>query len=63
MDASGLIANARARMRMPWAAPSRASGNIGLDFGMEKFNLVQVDRTSGRYEIRAAASVRYPEPA
>ena len=60
MDASGLIANERARMRMPWAAPSRASGNIGLDFGMEKFNLVQVDRTSGRYEIRAAASVRYP---
>ena len=63
MDASGLIANARARMRMPWAAPSRASGNIGLDFGMEKFNLVQVDRTSGRYEIRGRGVGTLSEPA
>lgn len=58
MDGAGLLKRAapRLRPRLPAAA---AAGAIGLDFGTERVNLVQVARPGGQCVVRAAASLPY----
>lgn len=58
MDGAGLLKRAapRLRARLPGAAPT---GAIGLDFGTERLNLVQIARPGGQCVVRAAASMPY----
>ncbi len=37
------------------------TGPLGLDFGQERLHLVQLDKRSGRCQVRAYASIAYPE--
>ncbi len=37
------------------------TGLFGLDFGQERLHLVQLDKRSGRCQVRAYASIAYPE--
>jgi type IV pilus assembly protein PilM len=53
-------------LKRPAGAPgdrgsSRRVGPIGLDFALERVNLLQLERNGAGLRIRAAASVAYPE--
>jgi len=52
----------RLNFKLPAFAKARDSqtGVIGLDMGLERVNLVQIDRINGEISIRAAASLGYP---
>lgn len=58
MDAHGLLSR-NAKMWRPWVAARGSTGPIGLDFGTERVNLVQVGRTSGHCIVNAATTVAY----
>lgn len=50
------------RRDAPRATKPRGLGPIGLDFGTERLNLLQMERRGGGLHIRAAHSLPYPEP-
>ncbi len=58
MQLGHLIANNR--LKIPAIGLRNRCGPIGLDFGIEKINLVQVRRGSGSFSISAAASIPCP---
>ena len=58
MDVAGILKRATplARARFPSVA---ATGAIGIDFGIERVNLVQVSRPGGQCFVHAATSLAY----
>ena len=46
--------------KLPFANTTTKIGSIGIDFGIERISLVQLNRTAGDFKINAASSVPYP---